>query len=625
MTLPKPQFVAVALALSLVSVAGCGRTGLAPCSMLGLSCLSSDRLAASKVNCDCSCVSGLGDAVDAALGLPITGRIPSCLPAEINGPLATSADARAALLAMGSAEYNTRLIGVCGEVGVALTNVAQGLSGTPPGSLCGFGHCSCTVEATTFDSPACDSPCADTLCDLTNCPPSVRVGRTIDIDSCMCTRTAFCGQPSSPVLCRSPAGSGDPPDNPYGLLGALTELDNAFDVDPTSSGATMTAAFSDDLGIGHSATAVVAGYGHANAYGRPNDDGSGNYVLDLGLTFDDFTMAFQNVDIVGDVSVAVTDIRVSGGTGRVAVSVDSSGIGFIPADVLTLVLQASQNGEVIEVRTSNAAPVPLLIDIAGGSFEIPALGFAVANVTGTVSLKGTVTNRPPTAAAGRDVARECESPDGASVVLDASATTDLDGTDINYAWFAGDPYDPSSFVGAGRTITTQVPSGSHTYLLRALDRGLQADYDDVVIDVTDTTSPTLTASASTACLWPPAHDVVLLELGSEVAAEVVDACDPTAEATIVDVQSDEAPLGSGSGRTEPDVAFGPHSLCIRAERDGTRAEGRTYSITLRAVDGSGNATDETITVRVPHDGSTQSCTSVSELRTVYITDPRCVE
>jgi hypothetical protein len=86
---------------------------------------------------------------------------------------------------------------------------------------------------------------------------------------------------------------------------------------------------------------------------------------------------------------------------------------------------------------------------------------------------------------------------------------------------------------------------------------------------------------------------------------------------------DWAPSGGGQGNANPDVVFGKHAVCLRAERDGRLAQGRTYTITVQAMDASKNITDVNVVVHVPHDQA--SCPKVPSTRLVDITDPRCTQ
>ena len=63
--------------------------------------------------------------------------------------------------------------------------------------------------------------------------------------------------------------------------------------------------------------------------------------------------------------------------------------------------------------------------------------------------------------------------------------------------------------------------------------------------------------------------------------------------------------GGGDGHTTDDCAIvnEGRGVCVRAERAGDDPAGRTYTITIEASDGCGNAAPATATIYVPHDQS----------------------
>jgi len=102
--------------------------------------------------------------------------------------------------------------------------------------------------------------------------------------------------------------------------------------------------------------------------------------------------------------------------------------------------------------------------------------------------------------------------------------------------------------------------------------------------------------------------------------QIVDACDPhpvAAQVACASNQCDDAPCAAhpgenGDGNTVGDCAYTPATdrLAMRSERAGTDPAGRTYSLSVTAVDGCGNqgAPVVTFTGYVPHDQSPQqSC------------------
>lgn len=126
------------------------------------------------------------------------------------------------------------------------------------------------------------------------------------------------------------------------------------------------------------------------------------------------------------------------------------------------------------------------------------------------------------------------------------------------------------------------------------------DNSDVLTTaVVDTTPPDLTVDVSPATLWPPNHE--LHEISVTLTA--TDACDDDPVIRLVSVVSSEADNGDGDGNTTNDIqgaALGTAdtSLLLRAERSGN-GDGRTYTLTYKAEDRSGNVASVSKTVTVP--------------------------
>lgn len=113
--------------------------------------------------------------------------------------------------------------------------------------------------------------------------------------------------------------------------------------------------------------------------------------------------------------------------------------------------------------------------------------------------------------------------------------------------------------------------------------------------ISDNTPPVITSlTVSSPTLWPANHKMVALTL----AATTSDAVGVVSVA-IVSVTSSEPDDGLGDGDTANDIVItGAMSLNLRAERSGS-GNGRTYTITVRAVDAAGNAATRTVLVTVP--------------------------
>jgi hypothetical protein len=138
-------------------------------------------------------------------------------------------------------------------------------------------------------------------------------------------------------------------------------------------------------------------------------------------------------------------------------------------------------------------------------------------------------------------------------------------------------------------LTVQVTAGD----------GCGATDDDVAEAViVDDTPPTIAVVLDPNALWPPNHKMTPIEAD----VTVDDNC-PGVSFVLTSLVSDEPDNGPGDGNTvndvqdadvgTPDVAFS-----LRAERAGG-GNGRVYTATYTATDGSENETDASATVMVP--------------------------
>lgn len=223
-----------------------------------------------------------------------------------------------------------------------------------------------------------------------------------------------------------------------------------------------------------------------------------------------------------------------------------------------------------------------------------------------VSLVASV-NQPPAANAGPDQTVECTG--ATTAVTLAGVATDPDNNIASIEWFEG-----ATPIGSGATPTVNLAHGSHTLTLVVTDAFGMTASDDVVIDVVDTTAPTLSVTATPGELWPPNHQYVPVTLTIGVSDNCDGAAALTVTATAVSNEPDDA-NGNGDGNTTgdvragsamssnaaPTVSFNPltQQLELRAERGG-RAGGREYTITVTATDSHGNSTTRATTVKVAH-------------------------
>jgi hypothetical protein len=124
------------------------------------------------------------------------------------------------------------------------------------------------------------------------------------------------------------------------------------------------------------------------------------------------------------------------------------------------------------------------------------------------------------------------------------------------------------------------------------------------VTVRDSQPPTLTLHTDPTRLYPPNHEMI----PTRVWWEAADLCDSSGVAVqLVSATSSEPDdaAGNNDGATTgdiqgADIGTPDLALLLRAERDG-KGSGRTYTLTYRAVDRSGNAIPAIATITVPHD------------------------
>lgn len=199
-------------------------------------------------------------------------------------------------------------------------------------------------------------------------------------------------------------------------------------------------------------------------------------------------------------------------------------------------------------------------------------------------------NQPPVANAGVDQTLECASPDGTSVVLDGTGSSDPDNDLLTYTWTG------AFGTASGPSPTVTLPQGVHTVTLMVTDGKGGTSSDDVTIRVADTTPPTITElSSSPNLLWPPNH----LMAPVAVQASASDACSSATTCRVLAVTSNEPVNGLGDGDTAPDwEIISGEGVKLRAERAGG-GNGRTYSILVQCTDASGNSATKNTLVTVP--------------------------
>lgn len=202
-------------------------------------------------------------------------------------------------------------------------------------------------------------------------------------------------------------------------------------------------------------------------------------------------------------------------------------------------------------------------------------------------------NLPPHADAGPDQELECEGV-LTEVTLDGSMSSDPDGDVLTFTWTG--PFGTAE----GEVVTVELPVGTHEITLNVDDGRGRFDVDTTVVTIQDTGAPELHVTLVPDRLWPPNHQLVEIEA-------VIEAhdCSGIEAVELVSITSNEPDDGPGQGKHADDIQGADlltddRSFYLRAERSG-RGTGRVYTVTYRATDITGLATETTAEVVVPHD------------------------
>jgi CSLREA domain-containing protein len=162
----------------------------------------------------------------------------------------------------------------------------------------------------------------------------------------------------------------------------------------------------------------------------------------------------------------------------------------------------------------------------------------------------------------------------------------------------------TSSIVVTSTPNPNVP-GQYTYTYTVSD-GYNTTTATRMVNVVDTTAPTITLNGQSITLWPPDHQYVTVNV-ADLVASATDSCDSAVDISdvfISKVTSDEVENGNGDGNTLHDIIIGGNckSVQLRSERNGS-SDGRVYTITFKVSDAAGNVTTATALVTVPKDQS----------------------
>ena len=218
-------------------------------------------------------------------------------------------------------------------------------------------------------------------------------------------------------------------------------------------------------------------------------------------------------------------------------------------------------------------------------------------------------NEPPVCDAGGPYEVVVDS-DSAYVMLDATASSDLDGDSLTFHW-AVDCSEGSSFDDPESATPILMLTGdclcvdSLTVTVTVSD-GYDESMCDAVVSINDMRPPVVTLRDEPIRMWPPNHKYHTITPGMFVES-IEDACgrpmDIDGSVKIMIVHSDEPEDGAGDGKTLDDIIVDcPNVVQLRAERMGGMM-GRVYTVTYYATGSNGASTVFKGEVVVPHDMS----------------------
>jgi hypothetical protein len=203
---------------------------------------------------------------------------------------------------------------------------------------------------------------------------------------------------------------------------------------------------------------------------------------------------------------------------------------------------------------------------------------------------------------------ECDDPDLTQVLLDGTASFDLDSTpgtddDIEvYEWFEDFGGANELVLGNGSSLLTSFGLGAHAVTFGVTDGAGLTSTATATVAVVDTTPPEIFLSHDPTSLWPPNHRMVSVDL----TVLATDTCSsPSTQLSLAASNEPDDAAGSGDGETVMDVqdaSIGTPDtqILLRAERDRD-GNGRVYTLSYLATDGSGNQTGGDETVDAPLD------------------------
>ncbi len=239
---------------------------------------------------------------------------------------------------------------------------------------------------------------------------------------------------------------------------------------------------------------------------------------------------------------------------------------------------------------SATGPTPTVLFPLGNTTVTLTVQDSQLNATDTVNIVVLKDSTSPTVDAGPSLTIE----QGTPVVLNGTATDNIS-TLFNFTWSTNGTELKTETNQTTTVLNYTFNLGTHLIALTATDNAGNTGSDNVTVTVVDTTPPEINATATPTTMWPPNHKYVEVKIN-------VTASDFANQPTITleSFTSNEPIDDKGDGNTTMDIdKLDDFTFNIRAERSGP-SSGRTYTLTYKATDSSGNFAITTVTVEVPH-------------------------
>jgi hypothetical protein len=189
---------------------------------------------------------------------------------------------------------------------------------------------------------------------------------------------------------------------------------------------------------------------------------------------------------------------------------------------------------------------------------------------------------------------ECAGRNGTSATVELQVS-DSKGHALVIHWIVDNQVKQTDHVPASKPATTGHSSYTSTFpdgttgIMVVVNDGESAPVvQSTAVTVRDTTPPTIASlSANPSVLSPPNHKMVPVT----VSITATDICDPSPKSKIVAVTSNEP--GPGQSQITGDL-----TVNLQSDRNGG-GNGRIYTITVQAMDASGNTATKNVIVTVP--------------------------